>query len=71
MLDTWAVFARDREAIAASLPPHCRGAMAELVQGYTQTWQLIANEPQHGAGRDRAHMADRQSTNAIPVALHT
>ncbi|WP_411105202.1 ParB N-terminal domain-containing protein [Streptomyces sp. cmx-4-9] len=49
MLDTWAAFARDREAIAASLPPHCRGVMAELVQGYTQTWQLFADELQHGA----------------------
>ncbi|MEU9235186.1 hypothetical protein [Streptomyces subrutilus] len=57
MLDTWAVFARDREAIAASLSPHCRGAIAGLVQGYTQTWQLFADELQDGAGTSRSATA--------------
>lgn len=54
MLDSWAVFARDREAITASLPPHCRGAMAELVQGYAPAWQLFADELQRGGVARRA-----------------
>lgn len=59
MLDTWAAFARDRDAIAASLPPHCRGAMAELFQAYTHTWQVFADELQHAAAPARAATAAR------------
>ncbi|MGW6565217.1 winged helix-turn-helix transcriptional regulator [Streptomyces sp. NPDC054975] len=44
MLDTWAVLTRDREEIAAGLPPHCRGTFAELLQGYARTCQLFADD---------------------------
>lgn len=48
MLDACTAFARNREDIAASLPPHCKSAMAQLAQGYAHTWQQFASELQHG-----------------------
>ncbi|WP_262703258.1 MULTISPECIES: ParB/RepB/Spo0J family partition protein [Streptomyces] len=44
LLDASAAFARNRESIAASLPPHCTNAMAKLAQGYSHSWQLLADQ---------------------------
>lgn len=44
LLDASAAFARNRETIAASLPPHCMQAMAKLARGYARNWQLLAEQ---------------------------
>ncbi|MFK0112073.1 ParB N-terminal domain-containing protein [Streptomyces sp. NPDC091217] len=49
LLDVSAAFIRNRESIAASLPPHCVHAMARLAQGYAHSWALFAEQ----LGRDQ------------------
>ncbi|MFI1797856.1 ParB N-terminal domain-containing protein [Streptomyces sp. NPDC020379] len=44
LLDASAAFARNRESIAASLPPHCMHAMAKLAREYARNWQLLADQ---------------------------
>ncbi|KAB1978631.1 ParB/RepB/Spo0J family partition protein [Streptomyces triticiradicis] len=44
LLDASAVFARNRERIAANLPPHCMHAMARLAEGYARSWELMAEQ---------------------------
>jgi hypothetical protein len=44
MLDACSLMTRDRERIIANLPPHCTGQMAELMSGYSELWQLFADE---------------------------
>jgi hypothetical protein len=44
MLDACALVTRDRRRIIANLPPHCTGQMAELMSGYSELWQLFADE---------------------------
>ncbi|MER8113811.1 ParB N-terminal domain-containing protein [Streptomyces sp. NPDC094031] len=44
LLDASAAFARNRESIAASLPPHCMHAMATLAEGYARSWELMAEQ---------------------------
>ncbi|MEU9376959.1 transcriptional regulator [Streptomyces sp. NPDC048255] len=44
MLDACSLVARDRQRIIANLPPHCTGQMAELMSGYSELWQLFADE---------------------------
>ncbi|WP_411107548.1 transcriptional regulator [Streptomyces sp. cmx-4-9] len=61
MLDACSLVARDRQRIIANLPPHCTGQMAELMSGYSELWQLFADElrlseetqsaPERGAAR--------------------
>ncbi|MEV6997459.1 winged helix-turn-helix transcriptional regulator [Streptomyces sp. NPDC093982] len=47
LLDASAAFARNRETIAASLPPHCTNAMAQLAQRYARSWELFSEELRH------------------------
>ena len=44
MLDACALLARDRRRIISNLPPHCTGQMAELMSGYSELWQVFADE---------------------------
>lgn len=44
MLDACSLIARDRQRIIANLPPHCTGQMAELMSGYSDLWQMFADE---------------------------
>ncbi|MEU6492245.1 transcriptional regulator [Streptomyces sp. NPDC046984] len=44
LLDASAAFARNREGIIASLPPHCKTAVARLAHGYARSWQQFASE---------------------------
>ncbi|MFD9336332.1 transcriptional regulator [Streptomyces sp. NPDC060028] len=54
LLDAGAVVARNREGIAASLPAHCKAAVAELAEVYAQSWQLFAAELQSRGSRPGA-----------------
>ncbi|WKD33866.1 ParB/RepB/Spo0J family partition protein [Streptomyces xanthophaeus] len=44
LLDSGAAVALNRAEIAASLPAHCKTAVAQLARAYAQSWQLLANE---------------------------
>ncbi|MFF4447243.1 transcriptional regulator [Streptomyces sp. NPDC001502] len=44
LLDSGAAVALNRQEIAASLPAHCKTAVAQLARAYAQSWQLLANE---------------------------
>ncbi|MCT9138310.1 hypothetical protein [Streptomyces violarus] len=46
LLDAGAAVTRDKDAIAASLPPHCVSAVARLAEEYAKSWQLFATEIQ-------------------------
>ncbi|AMW11944.1 hypothetical protein A4E84_22035 [Streptomyces qaidamensis] len=53
LLDAGAAVTRDKDAIAASVPPHCMPAVARLAEAYAKSWQLFAAEIQSmgSAGR--------------------
>ncbi|PTH86996.1 hypothetical protein C9J60_16520 [Streptomyces sp. A244] len=53
LLDAGAAVTRDKDAIAASVPPHCMSAVARLAEAYAKSWQLFAAEIQSmgSAGR--------------------
>ncbi|MEU0171257.1 hypothetical protein ABZ214_38405 [Streptomyces iakyrus] len=53
LLDAGAAVTRDKDAIAASVPPHCVSAVARLAEAYAKSWQLFAAEIQSmgSAGR--------------------
>ncbi|MEU7553073.1 hypothetical protein AB0B01_12115 [Streptomyces sp. NPDC044571] len=57
ILDACTAFARNREDIAASLPPHCRRAVAELAQGYAHTWLEFAGDLADGGTLRKAGQA--------------
>ncbi|MEU0162922.1 ParB N-terminal domain-containing protein [Streptomyces sp. NPDC006261] len=44
MLGACSLIARDRRRIITNLPPHCTGQMAELMSGYSDLWQMFAEE---------------------------
>lgn len=44
MLDACALVARDRQKIIANVPPHCKGNVSELMQGYADLWRALAEE---------------------------
>jgi hypothetical protein len=46
MLDACSLVARDRQKIIANLPPHCKGQMSQLMNGYAELWRLFADELQ-------------------------
>ncbi|MFI8889222.1 hypothetical protein [Streptomyces paradoxus] len=46
LLDAGAAVTRDKDAIAASVPPHCTSAVARLAETYARSWQLFATEIQ-------------------------
>jgi hypothetical protein len=46
LLDAGAAVTRDKDAIAASVPPHCMSAVARLAEAYARSWQLFATEIQ-------------------------
>jgi ParB-like chromosome segregation protein Spo0J len=56
ILDACALVARDRRRIITNLPPHCTDQLAELMSGYSELWQLFADELRAG-GADRPGMA--------------
>lgn len=61
MLDACSLITRDRRRIIANLPPHCTGQMAELMSGYSELWQLLADELR--ASEER-HSSAASSTRA-------
>ncbi|MFD5336596.1 hypothetical protein [Streptomyces hawaiiensis] len=46
LLDAGAAVTRDKDAIVASVPPHCMSAVAQLAEAYAKSWQLFATEIQ-------------------------
>ncbi|MET7619075.1 ParB/RepB/Spo0J family partition protein [Streptomyces sp. NPDC005408] len=46
MLDACSLVAKDRQTIIANLPPHCKGQMSELMNGYAELWRMFADELQ-------------------------
>ncbi|MGW3950448.1 transcriptional regulator [Streptomyces sp. NPDC004752] len=44
MLDACAIAAQEKQRIVDSLPAHCRGSIAEIVQGYAEVWRALGDE---------------------------
>ncbi|MFJ3284591.1 transcriptional regulator [Streptomyces sp. NPDC086669] len=48
ILDASALIARERDRIAATVPPHCRESLAQLAQGYAGLWKALAEDLTNG-----------------------
>lgn len=44
MLDACAIAVQEKQRIVDSLPAHCRGSIAEIVQAYAEVWRALGDE---------------------------